>query len=141
MAERLDSILTNGKLVVKDGKEELVLSLPKVLEGVGGNYLSEELLSGLLIDRGLLHVVMQKGLAQLIIDVRAAGRGAGKEDVLSDGKAQERINDLSWKPQTTASGASKTAKVYESVLAKLLEAGLSEEEAESKAKEIADLAK
>jgi hypothetical protein len=129
MAQTLHEILTSKNILVQDKGLELTVRTPEILADLKSGYDGDDLQGWF---SGLKHheqvALIQKGLAQVIIDLRACARG-NKNQSLTDGLAQKRVDSYRLKPQEEPKGTSKKRKqTLPEVIAELREAGKSEEE-------------
>jgi len=129
MAQTLHEILTSKNILVQDKGLELTVRTPESLANLKSGYDGDSLQEWF---SGLKHTeqvaLIQKGLAQVVIDIRSCARG-NKNQSLTDGQAQKRVDSYQLRPQEEPKGTSKKQKQsLPEVIAELREAGKSEEE-------------
>lgn len=128
MAQTLAEILSSGQLEVNEKGFTRTMSVPPKLRvgihDVGGQDLLEWFKDELNTDEQI--GLLQKGLAQVVIDLRARARGNDKES-LADDQAQRRIDAYRLKPMPLPS-QKKKAKSLEDYIAEFKAEGLTETE-------------
>lgn len=130
MAQTTAEIIKTGIAQTQDKETIMDVRLPEWLP-VGSDYYSgvhlRDWFNELTTDEQT--AVLQKAIAQVIIDLRAQARGNGKQTRLTDGQAQKRVDGYRLKPQEEPKGTSKKQKqTLPEVIAELREAGKSETE-------------
>ena len=109
MAENTYTTLANrDSFKVTDMNKKLSFTLPEWMPS-DREYETEEGLLEWAQEHEIVHALLQAGIRQMIIDLRAAARPSGKYQTFEQYEAQDRIDNFVCKPQgRPKSGGKKT---------------------------------